>query len=651
MSEQQLSQNRLDVFEVQKQVLKLKRKKKEQKKVLDQKRNSGNGLNFQRRSTMLRVPNEALQNQILVYDTKSAVQINEKICQLCDRDKPFFVIQNDDLMRTVPRKALTQFLRDLLNDSTEGREYIQKLYISNKFVSPCKCLDLSVHIYQHFLALEVLNMSRFKTTLKSLASLEKKLNQSCSYTPSIYNNLIGMPDTFVKGNTLQYKPHKSEQKSRDKNRNRSSGESRNTKLMDYKQLADRAHKEAENNYALVQRRDNQSQSSFGARRNYQQSAHNLQASEKSPSSGIRDSLALESNNKGSRAASEYTFQGINPNQSDQQSNQRNFEEDMNSQVRYMSPIQNIVDDALRMKNQLSSNPQPRSRSIDNQYIDPKSYLRKDIDQIQEEDPQLHSPNIKPEFKYLRHDNFEEIPQFMDKEQNRQDEKRSSRHLKEIENEEEKLKDRENINQVSSYLNSFKKGSSHDIENQLNSSSQNSIASAHFINIPQINLRIQQERQHRHSITYQSPEFLIKQSPLSAKSTSKPKVLPDFTAFNTMDNNMIKESENEEDNSSPRILMRILSKRMTSSVRNSYEIPQYNNADDEAFPNKKGRQDSQEDKLPKIEFKQQHGSDLNLLNGLENMNNPFEFNIKFQEEEQDIGQQIIPYPNFRFIGVK
>jgi len=30
-------------------------------------------------------------------------------------------------------------------------------------------------------------------------------------------------------------------------------------------------------------------------------------------------------------------------------------------------------------------------------------------------------------------------------------------------------------------------------------------------------------------------------------------LPDFTSFNTMGHNMIKESENEDDHSSPRIL--------------------------------------------------------------------------------------------------
>lgn len=77
---------------------------------------------------------------------------------------------------------------------------------------------------------------------------------------------------------------------------------------------------------------------------YSKARHQLNyglGSEKSPSSGVRDSVKFESNNKDSRNPSEYTFQGNNAhdNASSSRFRQRQNEDDLNSLQRFQSPNQ------------------------------------------------------------------------------------------------------------------------------------------------------------------------------------------------------------------------------------------------------------------------------------------------------------------------
>ena len=74
--------------------------------------------------------------------------INEsKSCKLCNREQPLYFYQQEDIVKRLPERALTQLLSDLKEDMEAKANYLKYLKISAKFINPCGCTNNMVHSY------------------------------------------------------------------------------------------------------------------------------------------------------------------------------------------------------------------------------------------------------------------------------------------------------------------------------------------------------------------------------------------------------------------------------------------------------------------------------------------------------------------------
>jgi hypothetical protein len=65
---------------------------------------------------------------------------------LCERHIPVIFYQNDEQVKRLPEKSLTNFLLDMKNDLQNRASYLQYLRVSTKFIQACEC-DSPVHSY------------------------------------------------------------------------------------------------------------------------------------------------------------------------------------------------------------------------------------------------------------------------------------------------------------------------------------------------------------------------------------------------------------------------------------------------------------------------------------------------------------------------
>jgi len=66
--------------------------------------------------------------------------INEtKVCKLCNRETPLYFYQQEDVVKRLPERSLTQLLSELKEDMDEKANYLKYLKISAKFINPCGC--------------------------------------------------------------------------------------------------------------------------------------------------------------------------------------------------------------------------------------------------------------------------------------------------------------------------------------------------------------------------------------------------------------------------------------------------------------------------------------------------------------------------------
>lgn len=85
---------------------------------------------------------------------KQGEQIQEKMeernkeeeqCYLCERHRPVFVAETDDMIKRLPERFLSGFLKSLKKDFIEKRQYLKFLRISVKFIKACKCENKETH--------------------------------------------------------------------------------------------------------------------------------------------------------------------------------------------------------------------------------------------------------------------------------------------------------------------------------------------------------------------------------------------------------------------------------------------------------------------------------------------------------------------------
>ena len=74
-------------------------------------------------------------------------EIESKLCKLCNREMPLYFYQQEDMVKRLPERALTQLLSDLKEDMEAKANYLKYLKISAKFINPCGCINNMVHSY------------------------------------------------------------------------------------------------------------------------------------------------------------------------------------------------------------------------------------------------------------------------------------------------------------------------------------------------------------------------------------------------------------------------------------------------------------------------------------------------------------------------
>ena len=61
------------------------------------------------------------------------------MCRLCKRETPLYFYQQEDIVKRLPERALTQLTLDLKSDMEAKANYLKYLKISAKFLKPCSC--------------------------------------------------------------------------------------------------------------------------------------------------------------------------------------------------------------------------------------------------------------------------------------------------------------------------------------------------------------------------------------------------------------------------------------------------------------------------------------------------------------------------------
>lgn len=73
--------------------------------------------------------------------------MDQKICSLCDRNRPVFVVDSDNMIKRMPERYLSPLLKSLKLDLKNNRMYLKYLRIKINFINPCQCTKKIVHSY------------------------------------------------------------------------------------------------------------------------------------------------------------------------------------------------------------------------------------------------------------------------------------------------------------------------------------------------------------------------------------------------------------------------------------------------------------------------------------------------------------------------
>ena len=65
----------------------------------------------------------------------------EKKCDLCERPRPIFVVDTDDMIKRLPERFLSPLLKNLKKDFNNKRQYLKFLRINAKYIKACNCED------------------------------------------------------------------------------------------------------------------------------------------------------------------------------------------------------------------------------------------------------------------------------------------------------------------------------------------------------------------------------------------------------------------------------------------------------------------------------------------------------------------------------
>lgn len=70
-----------------------------------------------------------------------------EVCLLCQRQRPIFLVDSDDMILRLPERFLPAFLKSLKQDYLNKRQYLKFLRINSKFIKLCACQHKVAHAY------------------------------------------------------------------------------------------------------------------------------------------------------------------------------------------------------------------------------------------------------------------------------------------------------------------------------------------------------------------------------------------------------------------------------------------------------------------------------------------------------------------------
>ena len=70
-----------------------------------------------------------------------------EICILCERNRPVFLVDNDDMILRLPERFLPPFLWNMKQDFLAKRPYLKFLRVNSRLIRICECSQKNAHAY------------------------------------------------------------------------------------------------------------------------------------------------------------------------------------------------------------------------------------------------------------------------------------------------------------------------------------------------------------------------------------------------------------------------------------------------------------------------------------------------------------------------
>jgi hypothetical protein len=75
------------------------------------------------------------------------VNHQEEVCVFCERNRPIFLVDSDDMILRMQERFLPQFLKNLKQDFLANKQYLKYLKINSKLIHVCNCDWKKIHAY------------------------------------------------------------------------------------------------------------------------------------------------------------------------------------------------------------------------------------------------------------------------------------------------------------------------------------------------------------------------------------------------------------------------------------------------------------------------------------------------------------------------
>lgn len=91
--------------------------------------------------------NSKLQRGLGVEEAQEQYAVQEEICLFCERNRPIFLVDSDDMIMRMQERFLPTFLKQLKQDYIKKMQYLKFLKINSKLIRVCDCEWKKIHTY------------------------------------------------------------------------------------------------------------------------------------------------------------------------------------------------------------------------------------------------------------------------------------------------------------------------------------------------------------------------------------------------------------------------------------------------------------------------------------------------------------------------